>query len=119
MIKTECIKCGSSNLKVMQSKTRTGLYCSDCGAFIQWLTRRNDIKEAYNLFIHKKEIRGKAIKRIIKYGGITTIRCEKCDCLLYTSNVEAPCGQFDLIDAKYCPKCGVEFVDNHKDFSKK
>ena len=118
MIKTECEKCGSNKLKVLQSNKKTGLYCSKCGALIQWLTRAIDIRDAYNLLINNNDIRGKAIKRVIKYGGTTTIRCEKCGCLLFTSNVEVPCGQFDLIDAKYCPKCGVEFVNDHKEFSK-
>lgn len=104
---------------MLQTGKRTGLYCADCEAWVQWLTKKADIREAYHRFIQKDDLRGKAIKKIIRYGGITSIRCEKCDCLLYTSNVDMPRGQFDLIDANFCPKCGVEFVDDHKNFSKK
>jgi len=116
MIKTSCDKCGSNHLRVQQSGTRTGLYCSDCNAWLQWLTRKGEIREAYQLLIGKNDIRGRAIKRVIKYGNVTSIRCEKCNCLLYSSNAEKPYGQFDLINACYCPKCGVEFVEEQKNF---
>lgn len=119
MIKNVCEKCGSKNLKVKQSNTKTGLYCSDCGALVQWLKRKVDIREAYNILLNNNDVRGKAIKKVVKYGRTTTIRCEKCNCLLFTSSVGVPYGQFDLIDAKFCPNCGVEFVDDHKDFLKK
>ena len=115
----KCKKCNSEKLKVLQSGDRTGVYSAECGAWVRWLKRKVDVREAYSHIIQEEDIRGKAVKRIVKYGRLTTIRCEKCDCLLYSSNVGAPLGQFDLIDASYCPKCGVEFIDEHKTFSKK
>ena len=114
-----CERCGSTNLKVLQVNSKTGLYCAECKSFIRWLNRKIDVREAYERLIPKDAVVGKAIKKIIKYGRTTTIRCEKCDCLLFSSNETRPAGQFDLIDAKFCPNCGVEFIDEHKNLYKK
>lgn len=113
----KCKKCGGI-LKVMQTSQKTGLYCAKCGAFDRWLNRKSDVKEAFNLLISREDARGKAIKRVTKYGGNTVIRCEKCDCQLYSAAAPRPLGQFDLLDANFCPKCGVEFVDPQKNLKK-
>ena len=51
-----------------------------------------------------------AYKRIGRTGKDTFIRCSECNCQLYHSAAPKPVGQFDLIDAKFCPKCGKKFV---------
>ena len=41
------------------------------------------------------------------------MNCEKCGCLLYDSTSPKVEGQFDLVNAIYCPKCGsphLQFV---------
>lgn len=35
-----CKKCGSTDLYTDQNGNNTGLYCSDCGAWIKWLSRK-------------------------------------------------------------------------------
>lgn len=35
-----CKKCGSTNLYTDQNGNNTGLYCSDCGAWIKWLSKK-------------------------------------------------------------------------------
>lgn len=35
-----CKKCGSTDLYTDQNGNNTGLYCSDCGAWIKWLSKK-------------------------------------------------------------------------------
>lgn len=35
-----CKKCGSPDLYTDQNGNNTGLYCSDCGAWIKWLSKK-------------------------------------------------------------------------------
>ena len=37
MYQNSCKKCGGSNLHIEIKGNNTGLYCSDCGAWIKWL----------------------------------------------------------------------------------
>ena len=114
-----CERCGSKALKVLHVNSRTGLYCMECKSLVRWLNSKIEVRDAYEQLIDKESIVGRAIKKIIKYGRTTTIRCEKCNCLLYSSNADPPAGQFDLIDASFCPNCGAEFVESQKILSKK
>lgn len=91
----------------------------ECKSLVRWLNSKIEVRDAYEQLIDKESIVGRAIKKIIKYGRTTTIRCEKCNCLLYSSNADPPAGQFDLIDASFCPNCGAEFVESQKKLSKK
>lgn len=34
-----CTKCGSTELHTAQKGNNTGLYCSDCGAWVKWLSK--------------------------------------------------------------------------------
>ena len=45
-----CKKCGSLDLFIETKGSNTGLYCSDCGAWIKWLG-----KDEINAFNHAKE----------------------------------------------------------------
>lgn len=45
-----CKKCGSTDLFVKKGNTTTGLYCSDCGAWIKWVG-----KDELRAFEHSKE----------------------------------------------------------------
>ena len=38
-MKFQCKKCGSDNIFIQPSGNNTGLYCGDCGKWIQWLNK--------------------------------------------------------------------------------
>jgi DNA-directed RNA polymerase subunit RPC12/RpoP len=103
-----CRKCGSENVEIKQAGKQTGAYCKDCKAWIKWLNNK-EIKEIY---AHIKELtggNGKAFRTFIKRkGGITIIKCSNCNCQLFNSDAPEPVGQFNLLNASYCPKCGAE-----------
>ena len=68
-------------------------------------------KELYEEVCKKmsEEKKKKVKKRIVRYSGNTIVKCSQCGCLLYRSNAPKPEGQFDLINAVFCPQCGREF----------
>lgn len=113
----KCPNCGGDELIVIQCKSKTGLFCTSCGTRLRWLTTRKAVEEAYEHTLNSEDLRCRAIKKIIHIGKTTIIRCEKCDCQLYSSGAYKPLGQFDLIDANFCPVCGAEFVEAHKSIS--
>ena len=51
-----CKKCGSTDLYTDQKGNNTGLYCSDCGAWIKWLS-----KEELRAFEHSKKKENKDV----------------------------------------------------------
>ena len=71
-----CTKCGSISLFIEKNGNNTGLYCSDCGAWIKWLG-----KDEIRAFEHSKEdnqtmddslyIELFAIKDGVRYNGKT------------------------------------------------
>lgn len=104
-----CKKCKSSNYEIRQAKTKTGAYCKDCGAWIKWV--KNEERNSY----YKEELskpgnENKVARSYFKKGGITRIKCGRCKCQLYNSNAPEPIGQFNLVDAKFCPQCGAELL---------
>lgn len=108
--KYKCGKCGSLNVCVKLSGKRAGLYCADCGAWIEWLSYSNT-KHAYKYLRDSGLIpENAAIKQVGKFQGSMIVYCSECKCQLSHSSAPRPTGQFDLIDAKFCPKCGKEFV---------
>lgn len=58
-----CKKCGSTDLYTDQKGNNTGLYCSDCGVWIKWLS-----KEELRVFEHSKDIEEENIK-----SGLTVV----------------------------------------------
>lgn len=104
-----CKKCNSIQIFIKTSGNHTGAYCKKCGKFIKWLDKREIIR----IQAEKKTDKSneEKIGRIFhKKNGIITINCSKCGCQLYNSMAPTPVGQFDLVDAKFCPKCGGEFI---------
>lgn len=109
-MKYSCKKCKSENIHVRQANKRTGMYCTDCGAWIQWLTYRETLR-TYDHMEKKNLIpKDKAYKRSGRFKASTIVKCSNCGCQLFHSDSPKPLGQFDLIDAKYCPLCGREFA---------
>lgn len=51
-----CKKCGSTDLYTDQKGNNTGLYCSDCGAWIKWLS-----KEELRAFEHSQKKENKDV----------------------------------------------------------
>lgn len=105
----ECKKCGQTEVYVKQVGKQTGLYCSKCSAWIKWLTKP-EIKEVYEVIKEYYKDRDIAFRTFIKRNGATIIKCSECNCQLYNSNMPKPQGQFDLIEAKFCPQCGKELI---------
>lgn len=102
-----CQKCNSTKYYTKPNKRRIGLYCADCNAWICWIP----YLKLCNLYHEIKPIaEDKAIKKITKRSGITTMRCSNCECLLYNSCKRNIQNQFDLVNAKFCPKCGRQFI---------
>ena len=112
-MKHSCNKCKSKNIYVKQANTRTGLYCADCGAWIQWLTYRETMR-AYEYMKNNDMLPDDvAYKRCGRFGNSTIVKCSNCGCQLFHSTAPKPIGQFDLIDADFCPSCGRKFVYNN------
>ena len=105
-----CKKCGSEKIEVKQANKRTGSYCMDCGAWIEWLTSRETLRMYKHLEEKKLLPPDKAYKRIGRLGKFAVGKCSNCGCQLFNSGVAKPLGQFDLMDALFCPKCGREFI---------
>ena len=108
-----CPACGSQDTVVKMTDKVAGLYCSNCGKRIRTVTRQKMLN-ADNRRIVNKAGDSCATKRIRKYGMNTIVDCDICGCILHSSRFPRPEGQFDLINASYCPVCGNEFPDEQK-----
>lgn len=102
-------KCGCEDTYVKPSSRRIGVYCHDCDSWIDWIKYQKAIELYKNQDISSLGDMV-AIRKIFRKSGITTMRCSECGCLLYNSCKPKIEGQFDLVNAKFCPKCGREFV---------
>lgn len=103
-----CRKCNSKNITIKQAGKQTGIYCKDCGAWIQWLTQKQ-IREVYKKIKEENDGNGKVFRHFVRRDdGTTIVKCSGCNCQLYNSMAPEPIGQFNLLNAKYCPKCGAE-----------
>lgn len=55
------------------------------------------------------------VEKDIKYDmGVKEIFCPICKCCLYdgfAQNANVRNNAFKLVNAKFCPQCGVEFMD--------
>lgn len=101
----KCKKCGCNKVYAKPSSRRIGIYCSNCDTWICWTTYQK-MRELYKEKSLENLNDKVTLKKITKYGGITTMRCSNCECLLYNSCMPKVQGQFDLVNAKFCPKCG-------------
>lgn len=104
--KYRCWVCQSKDVYVKAAGVKVGLYCVTCGSWVRWLSG-NDLKHAY--FIMKR--RGLlpdnlAYKHVEQRRNKNLIRCSACRCRLWDSSLTSAEGQFDMREARYCPKCG-------------
>jgi predicted RNA-binding Zn-ribbon protein involved in translation (DUF1610 family) len=109
----QCKKCGSDKIYAKPQGRSMGIYCAACQAFIAQTTYRR-MREIYDE-LDEKDLNDnlslrKIRKRIVLGKKITTMRCSKCGCLLYSSVFPKVEGQFDLVNASYCPQCGRELI---------
>lgn len=100
-----CPKCESNKVYVKPSGRRIGVYCASCNAWITWTTYKN-AQKIYD-DINDAELNDDiAVRKIYKRNGHTKLSCSKCGCLLFNSDFPKVLGQFNLLNAKYCPSCG-------------
>ena len=104
-----CTQCGCHKIYAKPNGRRMGIYCSDCNAWIAWTTYTK-MCEIYKAIEEESLNNGVALRKIFKRSGITTMKCGKCDCLLYNSCKPKIQGQFNLVNAEYCPKCGRKLI---------
>jgi hypothetical protein len=109
MINYKCPKCGCEKVYAKPNGRRMGVYCSDCNAWICWTTykKMNDIYKNLDVENLNDKI---AIRKILKRSGVTKMTCSKCQCLLYNSCFPKIEGQFDLVNANFCPRCGRKLI---------
>lgn len=69
-----CNKCGSIDLYIKEKGNQTGLYCSDCGAWVKWLSK--DEKRAFE---HIKENE----KRVNRSINLINQAIESAQCRIY------------------------------------
>jgi len=99
------------NVKIRQNNYKTSLYCGDCGSFIGFVKSVKEINEIQSEIKKEIDSREHVCRKFVKNKIGLFITCPKCGCQLYSSNAPEIIGQFNLIDAKFCPGCGVMFVD--------
>lgn len=110
-----CPKCGSHDIRIGRTElnNKTSIYCDSCNTFISFVKNPAEKREIYKMLLEDSNDEY-ALKVISRYGNNTTIRCEICGCPLYSSTAPQPKGQFDLINANFCPICGAEFMEKQK-----
>lgn len=105
-----CKHCNSTKYCAKPNGKRIGLYCADCDNWICWI-KYPDLCKLYENKENKLLNDNGAFKRISKSKNrVTTMRCSDCDCLLYDSSKPKVKYRFNLVNAKFCPKCGREFI---------
>lgn len=105
----KCQECGCEKVYAKPSGRRMGVYCSNCNSWICWTTY-SKMTELYKKIEEQDLNDNVAIRKIFKRSGVTRMNCSKCGCLLYNSCYSSPEGQFDLVNAKFCPNCGRELI---------
>lgn len=105
----KCPKCENTKVYAKPQGRRMGVYCSNCSSWIAWTTYSN-MKKIYKQIKLEDLPDNIAMRDIFKRNKITTMKCSKCSCLLYNSCQPKAKGQFDLVNANYCPNCGRELI---------
>lgn len=112
-----CKNCKSNKYYAKPSGRKIGLYCANCNTWISWITY-SDICKLYENKDNKPiddnvqlDDINAAFKRISKSKKrVTTMQCSKCGCPLYDSSKPKVQYRFNLVNAKFCPKCGRQFI---------
>lgn len=104
-----CKNCGGTKVYALPKNNRMGVYCSKCNAWITWTTYEG-MKEILRNIKEEDLNENVAMRKIKKYNRIITVKCGNCDCLLHDSSHPKSDGQFDLLNAVYCPNCGKMLI---------
>lgn len=105
-----CKNCKSNKYYAKPSGRKIGLYCADCNTWISWITY-SDICKIYEDKENELLDDNVAFKRISKSKKrVTTMQCSQCGCPLYDSSKPRVQYRFNLVNAKFCPKCGRQFI---------
>ena len=104
-----CSKCGSDSIYAVPDGVQIKVYCAKCQSFIGF-TSYKKMKAIYKHLDEKDLSDSLSLRKIKKFSGVTKMTCSKCNCLLYNSLFPVVQGQFDLVNAKYCPNCGRELI---------
>lgn len=85
------------------------VYCSDCNTWICKTTHRKgiDIYRKINLDDLNENV---TMRKFSRAGGALRMTCAKCGTLLFNGAFPRVEGQFDLVNANYCPVCGRELI---------
>ncbi|MCM1225975.1 MAG: hypothetical protein NC320_00945 [Clostridium sp.] len=101
-----CKKCGSVSLYTELKGNNTGLYCSECGAWIKWLNK-NELRA----FEHSKKMKNdktsnnaKWIYTVLCDCNLSEVKCSNCDYAVITESHKAA----KVSEFKYCPNCGAK-----------
>ena len=105
----KCPKCGCEKVYAKPQGRRMGVYCADCNTWIRFTTYKK-MKDIYNNLDEENLNDEVSVRRIKKLGNVTRMYCSKCQCLLYNSNYSKIEGQFDLVNANFCPRCGRKLI---------
>lgn len=104
-----CKHCGSAKVCIKPSGRRYGVYCSECDSWIEWTTLRGALE--FHKDIDPEALdEHMALRKYTKRNNRVTLKCSKCGCLLNDSLQLKVRGQFDLINARFCPNCGRELI---------
>ena len=105
----KCPECGCERVYSIPKGLGHGVYCAECNTWICW-TIYKKMKEIYKQIDNDSLNDDVSIRKTKTRNGITKMNCEKCGCLLYDSTSPKVEGQFDLVNAIYCPKCGRKLI---------
>lgn len=97
----KCRMCGSTRVKAEPKGEKVGLYCLDCDAWVKWVDRKEG-----NRINRELAKEGNGYIKVVKRRAITVVNCGKCNTYLYTVGLPIPLGQFNVSEARFCPKCG-------------
>lgn len=105
-----CKKCGSTDLYTDQNGNNTGLYCSDCGAWIKWLSK----KELRAFGYSKKKENKDVIKCEIPLGRLCCFKPLNKDAIFFGHMAGKIVDDFEKMTFMY-----VLVSDNRYFFSRK
>lgn len=105
----ECKKCGCTKVFAKPAGRSMGVYCQDCGAWIANITYTK-MKDLYNKISKEDLGENAALRNIKKRNSVITMKCTNCGCLLFNSLFPHPQGQFNLLNAGFCPSCGKRLI---------
>jgi predicted RNA-binding Zn-ribbon protein involved in translation (DUF1610 family) len=104
-----CPKCGHDKVYAKPQGRRMGVYCAKCNSWVCWTTYKKAL--AIYQAIKVEDLNDNiTMRKFSRPGGVVTMSCAKCGALLHNAAFPKVLGQFDLVNAKYCPVCGREII---------